>query len=145
MRFNLARLNETKTITNANEAFAGTTLADEPFSIEIQKLQRTDQLNVTYDSTKPDGSFSNALYSQNLFMLSLKSISGITNEAGEHLELDAVYSIEDTEFTGREFLWNNFPNAVIKEITDTIRSFDEIEDKKKEELETVSSVTQIGA
>jgi hypothetical protein len=137
MKFNLARLNEdTKIVANTDEVFAGTELAEQAFTVTVQKLKRADKIDTMSKAVKDDGTISNGLYSQALFVSSIQAVDGFVDENGANITLeDGVANI----------IWEYADDALVEEIKKAIQSFNKQEEDKKKEPEIGVTDTQIGA
>lgn len=137
MKFNLAKLkeNENVLITNTDEAFVGTELANEPFSIEIKRLSRAEKIDTMSNAVTSDGKISNGEYSKALFVASIASVENMVDEHGQEL------SIEDGI---REIIWEYGSDVLVERIKAVIQSFNEIDEKKSELLEEDLNPTPIG-
>ena len=137
MKFNLARLNEdTKIVANTDEVFAGTELAEQAFTVTVQKLKRADKIDTMSKAVKDDGTLSNGLYSQALFVSSIQAVDGFVDENGANITLeDGVANI----------IWEYADDALVEEIKKAIQSFNKQEEDKKKEPEIGVTDTQIGA
>ena len=136
MKFNLARLNEdTKIVANTDEVFAGTELAEQAFTVTVQKLKRADKIDTMSKAVKDDGTISNGLYSQALFVSSIQAVDGFVDENGANITLeDGVANI----------IWEYADDALVEEIKKAIQSFNKQEEAKKKEPEEDLVVTQTG-
>jgi hypothetical protein len=136
MKFNLASLNnETKTITNADEAFIGTALAEQPFRVEVSRMSRANKIDTMSKAVLPDGTISNGEYSKALFIASVSDVNGFEDENGTPLGLeDDVVSL----------IWEYSPDALVEEIKAAIQNFNAIEEKKVETQEQGSVVLPLG-
>jgi|FLOH01.1.fsa_nt_gi hypothetical protein len=137
MKFNLARLNEdTKIVANTDEVFAGTELAEQAFTVTVQKLKRAEKIDTMSKAVKDDGTISNGLYSQALFVSSIQAVDGFVDENGANITLeDGVANI----------IWEYADDALVEEIKKAIQSFNKQEEDKKKEPEIGVTDTQIGA
>ena len=124
MIFNLASLKEDNTvITNTDEAFVGTTLADSPFSIEIKRLKRAEKIDTMSKAVDAEGNISNGQYSKALFVASIAKVDGITDENGTPL------TFEDGI---REIIWEYGADILVEKIKSVIQGFNKVEEKKSE-------------
>jgi ribosomal protein L22 len=136
MKFNLARLNEdTKIVANTDEVFAGTELAEQAFTVTVQKLKRAEKIDTMSKAVKDDGTISNGLYSQALFVSSIQAVDGFVDENGANITLEDGVA---------EIIWEYAPDALVEEIKKVIQSFNAIDEAKKKEPEEDLVVTQIG-
>lgn len=136
MVFNLASLKEDNTvITNTDEAFIGTVLADSPFSVEIKRLKRAEKIDTMSSAVDENGNISNGEYSKTLFVNSIASVDGMVDENNQPLGLEDGI---------REIIWEYGSDTLVEKIKSVIQGFNEVEQKKSEELESDSEATQIG-
>ena len=126
MAIMLKKNNESIILDNTDEAFAGTPLADETFMIEISKLKRADNINLLSGSVGEDGTIKQGDYSKTQFIASITNVDGFVNENQEPI------NIEDGV---RELIWEHGSDLLVTAINSKIKSFSDIEDKKKEVLE----------
>lgn len=136
MIFNLAKLNsDNKFIQNTDEVFKDTPLAQEDFSIEVQRLSRSEKIDVSSKAMDADGKLSAGEYSKQLFINSIVAVDGMTDENGNEI------TIQDKV---RELIWEYAPDVLVEAVKNQIESFNVIEEKKSEPLETDSENTPIG-
>ncbi len=136
MKFNLNELkNDNIIITNDDEAFIGTVLADEPFSIEIKRLTQVEKIDTLQGATNDEGEFSNGEYTKSLFIASMAGVEGIVNEHNQPI------GIEDGI---REIIWEHGSDTLRNKIKTVISTFNINDDKKKEELEENLETTPAG-
>lgn len=136
MKFNLSELQDDNVIiTNTDEAFADTVLADEPFTIEVKRLKRAEKIDTMSASVDANGNISNGSYSKTLFINSITSVSGMVDENNQPLGLDEGI---------REIIWEYGSDILVERVKAVIQSFNAVEDKKKEEPESDLETTPIG-
>lgn len=122
MILNLAKFNtDTVLLTNTDEAFVGTTIAESPFSIKIKRLSRVEKIDTMSEALGEDGKISNGRYSRALFINSIAEVDGFVDENG-----DAI-----TEGI-REIIWEIAPDALVGKIKEVIEGFNSSEEKKSE-------------
>lgn len=136
MVFNLQSLKEDNVvITNTDEAFIGTVLADSLFSVEIKRLKRAEKIDTMSKAVDGEGNISNGEYSKALFVASIADVDGMVDEKGTPLGLEDGI---------REIIWEYGSDVLVEKIKAVIQSYNATEDKKKEEVESEQEPTQIG-
>ena len=136
MIFNLAKLKEDSIfVTNTDSAFAGTTLADSPFSIEVKRLKREEKIDTMSKALDGEGNISNGVYSKTLFINSIASVDGMLDENGNPIGLEDGI---------REIIWEYGADILVDRVKKAIESFNAVEEKKSEVLEGDLEPTPIG-
>lgn len=136
MKFNLSELQDDNVIiTNTDEAFIDTVLADEPFTIEVKRLKRAEKIDTMSASVDANGNISNGSYSKTLFINSITSVSGMVDENNQPLGIDEGI---------REIIWEYGSDVLVEKVKAVIQSFNAVEDKKKEEPESDLETTPVG-
>ena len=124
MVFNLASLKQDNVlVTNTDEAFIGTSVAESPFAIEVKRLTKVEKIDTIGKSLDADGNISNGEYSKVLFINSIASTEGFQDENGNELTLeDGV----------REIIWEYAPDILVDKVKKIIEDFNGNEEKKSE-------------
>lgn len=128
MRFNTQTLKkDTVVIDQNNTAFVGTELSQSPFSITVADMKKEDKTDILYGCVNKDGEIKQGAYQKALFIASIVAVDGIIDEASEPLTLERGV---------RDIIWEYGNEKLRTQITDAIKNFSEVSEKKSEELET---------
>ena len=131
MAIMLKKKNETVSLSNTDEAFVGTPLANEPFVIEITKIKKAESINMLSASANEDGTIKQGDYSRDLFISSISNVDGFVDENQEHLGIDEGF---------REIVWEYGSDILVEAIKDKIKSLSD-SGEKKSEIQENDSVT----
>ena len=136
MVFNLSKLNNNENIvlSSTDEIFTNTSLANQGFSIEIQKINRADGIDMLTGSVDSEGNISNGQYSRALFIASIVAVDGFVDENQQPI------TIEDGI---REILWEYGDDLLIDAVKSKIKGFKAYEEKKSESQEPGLENTQV--
>lgn len=136
MQFNLSKLTQENVIlSNEDEQFVGTDLELQPFMIEVKRITRADKINIASDSANDEGIISSGEYSKAMFINSIVSVDGFTDENQTPITINENV---------RELIWEYAPDALVDAIKGKIQSYDVKEEKKSDEPEAPSLDTPIG-
>ena len=130
MIFNLAKLtSENVILTNEDDQFVGTDLELQPFIIEVKRLTRAETIDVASVAMNEDGTLSGGKYSEAIFVSSIVSVDGFTDENNNPIGMDDKVV---------NLIWEYAPDTLVNAIKEKIESFKMNDEKKSESLENDS-------
>ena len=130
MIFNLAKLtSENVILTNEDDQFVGTDLELQPFIIEVKRLTRAETIDVARVAMNEDGTLSGGKYSEAIFVSSIVSVDGFTDENNNPIGMDDKVV---------NLIWEYAPDTLVNAIKEKIESFKMNDEKKSESSENDS-------